>query len=295
MREIQSRYLKRRRLKFTALLRVLNLFPGEFPSIYKGEGEDFVDLRPYQSGDNAKRIHWPQYAKARELFVIERVVQKNLTIIVALDLSNSMSWSEEKLAVVDTFLEILIGSLVLTGNNSFGFVGFSSGIEGYFPPRLGRIHFRRILRWHMEYQPKNSMTNIPAAMRFISRATKPKSVIFFISDFFEKREFEKEIKIASQKFDFIPVVIKDPKEFAVFSGTRIAYKDVETGKKATLWLTAKKAKEITIEEEAWMAKLKDLFKRHRLYSIFLDSAAEKDVAIAVHDFFKKRIVARKKG
>lgn len=286
----QQNYLsKRRRLRFLPLLRVFNLYPGEFQSIHKGEGENFVDLRPYQLGDDARRIHWPHYAETEELFVIEREVLKNLTIISAIDLSQSMYWSEQKIETVDAFLGILIGSLVWSGSNSLGCLGFSGSIEKYFPPRSGKAHLTRFLKWYLGYNPKDCATNIPLALNFLLKKAKPRSVVFFISDFLEKKDFNRTLRAATRTFDLVPVVIKDPKEFVLLPGTRIDYKDMETGKTETVWLTRERIDRIAAEKTEREQALKSLFKHYGLEPITLESPDTKKTVKAVHNFFIRRL------
>lgn len=285
----RHKHLKRRRLRFSPFSPVLNLFPGEFPSVYKGDGEDFVDLRPYQPGDDAKIIHWPHYAKTRELFVIERVVPKNLTIVSAVDLSQSMYWSEEKIDIVDAFFAILIKSLVWSGSNSLSCLGFSGEIEGYFPPRAGKEHFNQLLKWYLGYSPQNYLTNIPLALDFLVKKVKPRSVVFFISDFLVRQNFDKELRMAASRFDFVPVVITDPKEFTFFPGARVNYRDQETGDQKPLWLTQKRIAELLEERTERQKKLKSIFKQYGLEPIFLESSQDKAVVAAIHNFFERRL------
>ena len=270
--------LSARLLRFNSILRSLSMIPGEFPSLFKGEGQEFVDLRSYQPGDDIKNIHWASLAKTGSLYTIQKEIPKSLTIILAQDLSSSCFWGKKQ-AITELFLDTMIASLAWHGNNLLGFTGFTDRIEKYIPPRPGAIN----LSAAKDCKPSSRKTNIPNALNFLLKEVSPRSVVFFVSDFFDEREFGRELKLASERFDFIPVAIQDPNEFSMPRGFRATYESVEDPSRRGI--SANEAKD-------WGAvrirKLAAAFRSRKIEPIILNSVQEDAVIGQLKKFLQQR-------
>ena len=267
-----------RLLRFNSVLRSLSMVPGEFPSLFKGEGQEFVDLRPYQPGDDMKNIHWASLAKTGFLYTVQKEIPKSLVVVVAIDISRSVFWGNKQSAI-DLFLDTMIASLAWRGNNFLGFVALTDRIEKYAPPRPGAINLSAMRDW----KPSSGKTNISNALNFLLREASPRSVVFFVSDFFDKREFGRELKLASERFDFIPVLVQDPNEFSVPRGFRATFESVEDSSRREISL---------VEAEDWGAahtqRLLATFRSRKIEPIILNSAQEDAVIGQLKKFLQKR-------
>ena len=273
-----------RLLRFNSLLRSLSMVPGEFPSLFKGEGQEFVDLRPHQPGDDFKNIHWASLAKTGSLYTIQKEIPKSLTVILARDFSASCFWGKKQ-TITELFLDTMIASLAWRGNNFFGFAGFTDRIEKYIPPRPGTVNFFAMKDWGLSFpslKPKRK-TSISNALSFLLKEVNPRSVVFFVSDFFDKINFGRELKLASERFDFIPVVIQDPNEFIIPRGFRAIFESMESRSRGEI---------STVQAKEWGAiytqKLVAAFRSRKIEPIILNSAQEDAVVGQLKKFLQKR-------
>lgn len=258
------------RIHFVPLRKVLNLFPGEFPSLFKGEGLDFVGLRPHQQGDDLDRIHWPSLAKIGSLLVKDAAAEKSLTCLVALDVSPSMKFGRKQ-EMVELFLQTLIAPLIMRGSNFLGLLLLAEKVESYLAPQFGKRVFLEIQNRHNNYRPEETTTNIPLAIDFINRRLRSRSVVFFVSDFLGKRDFAKQLRVASHRFDFIPVVVQDPSEFVFPAGFRVSFKAMESSlKKRSVCLSESSSANLAKDFREIRERTLNLFSDFNLDSIILE-------------------------
>ena len=191
-----------------------NIFGGEYHSTFKGRGMTFSEVRPYQFGDDIRNIDWNVTARYNEPFVKVFEEERELTLMLMIDVSGSELFGTEQ-----QFKSELITEIAAT-------LAFS--VELYIPPKKGKSHVLRIIRELIEFQPKSLKTNISEALQFLSRVSKKKAIVFMLSDFMDKG-YEKPIQIAAKKHDITGIRIYDKKETELPNLGYIMIKDAETG------------------------------------------------------------------
>ena len=185
-----------------------NIFAGQYQSCLKGNGMEFSDIRRYAPGDDVKKIDWKVTAKQRKAYVKEFVEERELSVFLLVDISASNRF-KEKLELITE----LVGSLAFSANKNGDRVGalfFSNQIERVIPLKKGKKHTLSIIENLLTINPKGDKTDIAMALRYFGKVFKRRSVIFLISDFLDDN-YEKELKILSQRHEIIPVRIGDKK------------------------------------------------------------------------------------
>ncbi|WP_297597186.1 DUF58 domain-containing protein [uncultured Cetobacterium sp.] len=203
-----------------------NIFAGQYQSCLKGNGMEFSDIRRYAPGDDVKKIDWKVTAKQRKAYVKEFVEERELSIFLLVDISASNRFK----AKLDLITE-LVGSLAFSANKNSDRVGalfFSNQIERVIPLKKGKKHTLSIIENLLTINPKGDKTDIATALRYFGKVFKRRSVIFLISDFLDVN-YEKELKILSQRHEIIPVRIGDKKYESLPIGAIFTLEDAETG------------------------------------------------------------------
>ena len=207
-----------------------NIFGGEYHSTFKGRGMTFSEVRPYQFGDDIRNIDWNVTARYNEPFVKVFEEERELTLMLMIDVSGSELFGTEQQFKSELITEIAatLAFSALQNNDKTGLILFSDQIELYIPPKKGKSHVLRIIRELIEFQPKSLKTNISEALQFLSRISKKKAIVFMLSDFMDKG-YEKPIQIAAKKHDITGIRIYDKKETELPNLGYIMVKDAETG------------------------------------------------------------------
>ena len=212
-----------------------HIFSGEYHSHFKGRGMTFSEVRPYQYGDDVRSIDWNVTARYHQPFVKIFEEERELTLLLLVDVSGSEFFGTKKQFKKDTITEIAatLAFSAIQNNDKVGLVLFSEEIELYIPPKKGRSHVLRIIRELIEFKPTGSRTNINKALEFLLGVMKKKAIVFVLSDFMDSR-YEKSIKIAAKRHDITGIRIYDPMEVDIPDLGLIPLLDAETGK--TKWV-----------------------------------------------------------
>ena len=190
-----------------------HIFGGEYHSTFKGRGMTFSEVRPYQFGDDIRNIDWNVTARYNEPFVKVFEEERELTLMLMVDVSGSelFGTKEEFKSEIITEIAATLAFSALQNNDKTGLILFSDQIELYIPPKKGKSHVLRIIRELLEFQPKSFKTNIGEALQFLSRVMKKRAIVFMLSDFMDTG-YEKPIQIAAKKHDITGVRVYDAKE-----------------------------------------------------------------------------------
>ncbi|MGC8867563.1 MAG: DUF58 domain-containing protein [Elusimicrobiales bacterium] len=266
-------------------------FSGQYLSVFKGKGIEFAEVREYIVGDDIRTIDWNITARTSKVYVKKFNEERELTLLVATDISSSLFFGTEKKMKNELAAELaaLFLFAALKNNDKVGLYLFSDMPELYIPPRKGRNHVLRIIREIIAYQPKSPYTNISKALERINQLMKRRCVIILISDF-EDEGFEKAIKITEQRHDLIPVVVSDPmertlKRHPVF----ISYFNEEEQKWGIVDISDKSLVEkYNREKNIRNQKLKNLFNTAGID--FMEISTREDIFRTVVNFFKNRRV-----
>lgn len=194
-----------------------NIFAGEYQSAFKGTGMAFAEVREYQPGDDIRSIDWNVTARLNHPFVKVFTEERELTVILMIDVSGSQNFGTNLQYKKELVTEIaaLLSFSAIANNDKIGVVFFSDVIEKFIPPKKGRIHILRIIRELLEFSPSRTGTNITQALQYITNAIKKKSILFLFSDFLTDENYEKALSIVSKKHDTILFNILDKTEESI--------------------------------------------------------------------------------
>ena len=193
-----------------------NIFGGEYHSAFKGRGMTFSEVRNYQFGDDVRTIDWNVTARYNEPFVKIFEEERELTLILMVDVSNSALFGTNNALKKNIITEIsaTLAFSALQNNDKVGLILFSDQVELYIPPSKGKTHVLRIIRELIEFKPLSKKTDIKVALEFLTRILKKKSIAFILSDFISS-DYEKSLKIISKKHDLTGIKVYDKFEEAI--------------------------------------------------------------------------------
>jgi uncharacterized protein (DUF58 family) len=219
-----------RRIEVRTRRLVDSRFAGEYRSLFKGQGMEFAEVREYQPGDEVRAIDWNVTARMGRPFVKRYVEERELTIMLAIDLSGSARFGTRARFKHELAME-LAGVLALTAvrnNDRVGTLLFSDQIEHALPPRKGRKHALRLIRDLLVTAPRSKGTSITVAVDRLMRLLPHRSVIFLCSDFLTG-DLEKPLARLAQRHDVIAVTLEDPAERILPDIGPARLEDPETG------------------------------------------------------------------
>jgi uncharacterized protein (DUF58 family) len=209
---------------------VNSLFTGEYRSVFKGQGMEFAEVREYQAGDEVRSIDWNVTARMGRPFVKRYIEERELTVMLAVDLSGSERFGTRgrfKSELASELAAVLAMSAI-RNNDRVGAVLFTDRIEHVVPPRKGRRHALRLMRDLLVFEPAGSRTDLPAALEFTGKMLGHKSIIFVVSDF-QAEDIEHPLKLLAQRHDVVAVTVDDPSEQTLPDIGLARFVDPETG------------------------------------------------------------------
>lgn len=264
-------------------------FSGQYLSVFKGKGIEFADVREYTFGDDIRNIDWNITARTSKVYVKRFNEERELTILVACDVSSSLRFGTRVKMKNELAAELsaLFMFAALRNNDKVGLYLFSDQTELYVPPKKGRNHVLRIIRDIIAFEPKSPYTDISNALKKINQILKRSSVIILISDF-QDQGFEKDIRITEQKHDLIPVIISDKSEVDLKTyPCLVSYFDEERQKWGFVDLSDKYAVDLynrTYKQQR--ENLKKLFLSSNID--YMEITTDSDIFSTVISFFKRR-------
>jgi len=207
-----------------------HIFSGEYHTSFKGRGMTFSEVRQYQYGDDIRAIDWNVTARYNEPYVKVFEEERELTMMLMVDISGSESFGTKSQFKKDIVTEIAatMAFSATQNNDKIGLILFSDQIELYIPPKKGRSHVLRIIRELIEFKPKSQKTDLAQALKFLSSTQKKKAIVFVISDFMSD-EYEQTLKIASKKHDITGIRVYDVREEKMLNIGMVSMQDAETG------------------------------------------------------------------
>jgi uncharacterized protein (DUF58 family) len=209
---------------------VNSLFTGEYRSVFKGQGMEFSEVREYQPGDEVRSIDWNVTARMRKPYVKRYIEERELTVMLAVDLSGSERFGTRgrfKSELASELAAVLAMSAI-RNNDRVGAILFSDRIEHVVPPRKGRRHVLRLMRDLLVFEPVGTGTDIGAALEYAGKMLSHKSIIFVVSDF-QSADLEQPLKLLAQRHDVVAVTVDDPAELELPDIGLARFVDPETG------------------------------------------------------------------
>ena len=207
-----------------------HIFGGEYHSSFKGRGMTFSEVRQYQYGDDVRAIDWNVTARYNEPYIKVFEEERELTMMLVVDISGSESFGTSEQFKKDTVTEIAatLAFSATQNNDKVGLILFSDQVELFIPPKKGKSHVLRIIRELIEFQPKSKQTNISEALKFLSNIMKKRAIVFLLSDFMDD-DYERTLKIVGNKHDVTGIRVYDKHDEEIPNLGMVPMVDVETG------------------------------------------------------------------
>ncbi|CAA6691404.1 MULTISPECIES: DUF58 domain-containing protein [unclassified Lentimonas] len=223
---------KVRRLEIRARHLVTEAVTGAYYSSFKGRGMDFEEVREYAIGDDVRTIDWNVSAKMDRPFVKVFREEREMTLMLLIDLSASGVFGSVEQSKRERAAEIasVLAFSATQNNDKVGVLLYTDEVEHYIPPKKGRRHILRVIRDILFFEPKGRRTSHKAALDYLNRVQRRKTVVFMISDFLdEPTELFDTLALTNQRHDLISIALSDPREIELPEVGLITLEDAETG------------------------------------------------------------------
>ncbi len=231
-----------RRVEIRTNRLVNDMMVGAYLSRFKGRGMDFEELREYMPGDDVRSIDWNVTYRMGRPFIKRFREERELGVILALDISASSAFGSLRLSKRESAVEIAatLACSAARSSDKVGLLLFSDKVELFLPPRKGRSHILRTIKEMLFFEPKHKGTNIPAALAFLNHVVKRRSIVFLFTDFLRSsadgaqgsqagRDMVQEIGMTNARHDLVCVHLHDPRESSLPNAGLLTIEDAETG------------------------------------------------------------------
>ena len=221
---------KIRRIQITTTRKVTDVFAGQYQSVFKGVGMEFDEVREYLPGDEIRSIDWNVTARMGHPYVKKFVEERELTIMILLDVSMSCRFGTTGRVKSELAAELcsVIAFSAIQNNDKVGMLTFTDRVEKFIPPRKGVRHVLRVIREALYNKPAGSGTDVNNALEYLNGVSTRRTITFVVSDFFAP-DFKKTLTITNKRHDVIAVTITDPAELELPRAGMLKLHDAETG------------------------------------------------------------------
>ncbi|MCA9187882.1 MAG: DUF58 domain-containing protein [Pirellulaceae bacterium] len=261
---------------------------GQYHSAFKGRGIEFEEVRPYQIGDDVRSIDWNVTARMGEPYVKLFREERELTVMLLVDLSASQSFGthyQTKREAV-TELAATLAFSAIKNNDKIGLLLFTDEIEKAVPARKGSRHVLRVIRELLYCEPIGRGTNIGAALQYLNSTVKRRAIVFLISDFLDSR-FEQPLRVAKRRHDLVPIVVSDRREHDLPNVGFLNLRDAETGHTVLLDTSSARQRTAFADRAAALCDRRQrLFRTLQLDSISIETG--EDFVEPLRKFFHRR-------
>lgn len=270
-----------------------NIFAGEYHSAYKGRGVIFSEVREYVPGDDVRDIDWNVTARQNKPFVKVYEEERELTVMLLVDVSGSRSFGAVGEVKMEKMAEIAatLAFSSIQNNDKVGMIMFSDKIEKFIPPKKGRKHILLLIREIINYQPENEGTDIDRALRFLTNAIKKRTAAFLISDLIDTHDYTQSLMIASRKHDLVTLQVYDKRDCEMPNVGLVKMRDLETGE--TAWIDTSSKSVRKTYAKAWYDRQQWISSVMTKSGVDMTSiATDEDFVKALLGMFRRRSVAR---
>ncbi len=266
-----------------------NIFAGQYHSAFKGRGMAFSEVREYQYGDDVRDIDWNVTARFDKPFVKVFEEERELTVMLLVDVSNSLDFGTSKQMKKDMVTEIAatIAFSAIQNNDKIGVIFFSDRIEKFIPPKKGRKHILYIIRELLDFEPESSRTDLHCAIEYLTNVLKKRCTAFMLSDFIDDKDFKNALTVANRKHDVVAVQVYDRRMEELPDVGLMLVRDAETGHEEWIDTSSKSLRKA--HHEWWMEqqkKLNDTFNLCNVDSVSVRT--DQDYVRALLNLFAKR-------
>jgi len=209
---------------------VTETLAGQYHSVFKGQGMNFDEVREYQPGDDVRAIDWNVTARMNHPFVKKFVEERELTVMLLVDLSGSGRFGSVQQSKRELAAEVasVLAFSAIRNNDKVGLVLFTDQVEKFIPPRKGRRHVLRVIREILFYEPQERGTDLAQALDFLLRVSARRTVAVVLSDFIGQAVGSR-LRQAARRHDLVAVHITDRFELELPDLGRLMLQDAETG------------------------------------------------------------------
>ena len=266
-----------------------NIFAGQYHSAFKGRGMAFSEVREYEFGDDIRDIDWNVTARYSRPFVKIYEEERELTVMLLVDVSGSRFFGTSENLKQDMITEIAatLAFSAIQNNDKIGVIFFSNRIEKFIPPKKGKKHILYIIRELINFEPQETKTDIALVLQYLTNAIKKKCTAFVFSDYINKGEYQHALTIANKKHDMVAIQIFDERETEMPKVGLVKIKDAESGMEKYVDTDSLRVRE-TYKNwwEKRQTEMSDAFKRSRVDSVSIRT--DEDYVKALIGLFNKR-------
>ena len=258
---------------------------GAYHAVFKGRGMEFAEVREYQPGDDVRTIDWNVTARMGSLHIKKFVEERDLTLLLVVDVSGSQSFGSRFLLKRDYAAELaaVLAFSAVFNHDRVGALLFSDRIEGYVPPGRGRDHALRIVRDLLAIEPKGRGTDIAGALRFAQRVMKRRGIVAAISDF-QGEGYEKGLGVLRRRHDVVALHLVDPREREFPDAGLVGLIDPETGERIVVDASRADVRPHLVSRA--LREAPETFRRTRVDALALSTAESYEKPLSA--FFKAR-------
>jgi uncharacterized protein (DUF58 family) len=190
----------------------------------------FDEVRPYTPGDDVRHIDWNVSARMNEPYIKVFTEERDRTVMLLVDMSASGWFGSRTQAKREIAAEVaaVVAFSAIKNNDRVGLIVFTDRVEQFVPPKKGVKHVLRVITEILSFEPRSRRTNLVAALEYLGRVSKRRSVAFLVSDFLATG-WQHAVRVAHRRHDLVPVVITDPLEESLPALGLVTFEDVETG------------------------------------------------------------------
>lgn len=282
-----------RQLEITTRKAVRSLLAGGYHSVFKGRGMVVSDLRPYQSGDDWRAVNWNVTARTGELYVKEFVEERELVVMLLVDISASQNFASRGLSKRELAAKLaaLIGFSAIRNRDKVGLCLYSDEVEFYLPPKKGRPHGLHLIREVLGYQAKSKGSRLDKALQFVSRVVHGHAVVFVVSDFLDPPDqhqaLERALRVAAIRHDLVAIEVSDPFERELPQAGLLELYDIEDGRMITLDSDDATLRQAYAEQQAQrLEQTREGLARLGIDHLFISTDA--DPVVPLVQFFARR-------
>ena len=276
---------------------------GQYHSVFKGQGMNFEEVREYQPGDEVRTIDWNVTARMNHPFVKKFVEERELTLMLVVDLSGSGLFGSGEQSKRELAAEIasVLAFSAIRNNDKVGLILFTDDVEKYIPPKKGRRHVLRVIREILFFEPQRRGTNLSGALDFLNRVTAHRAITVVISDFLEpvfennktSSSLSSVLRQANRRHDVVAVQIIDPHELELPALGRLILRDAETGDVVEVNTSAATRRAFAEQQKTQQGELERMLRGARIDAIRLRT--NESYAGALGRFFETREKRRRHG
>lgn len=266
-----------------------NIFAGQYHSAFKGRGMAFSEVREYQFGDDVRDIDWNVTARFHRPYVKVFEEERELTVMLLIDVSGSLDFGTQKQMKRDMVTEIAatIAFSAIQNNDKIGVIFFSDKIEKYIPPKKGRKHILYIIREMLDFKAESKRTDVRQAMEFLSSVQKRRTTTFIMSDFYVRNTFLQSLQIANRKHDVVAIQVYDQRAKELPDVGLMKVVDAETGFEQYVDTSSRRLRDAY--HRYWLnrqSELQDTFNKSNVDNVSI--ATNEDFVKALLMLFKQR-------